>query len=53
MLDNTIQYQPGETPQRTLVLIKPDNFRFHGPAGQRDRLFLAHGLIHRRDQGAS
>ena len=32
MLDNTIAYQPGEMPQRTLVLIKPDNFRF--PTGR-------------------
>jgi len=28
VLENVITYQPGETPQRTLVLIKPDNFRF-------------------------
>jgi nucleoside diphosphate kinase len=28
IVDNTIGYAPGETPQRTLVLIKPDNFRF-------------------------
>ncbi len=28
LVENTIVYQPGETPQRTLVLIKPDNFRF-------------------------
>lgn len=28
VLDNVISYQAGETPQRTLVLIKPDNFRF-------------------------
>ena len=28
MLENTISYQSGETPERTLVLIKPDNFRF-------------------------
>lgn len=28
LLDNVISYQPGETPERTLVLIKPDNFRF-------------------------
>jgi len=28
VLENVIAYQPGETPQRTLVLIKPDNFRF-------------------------
>jgi nucleoside diphosphate kinase len=28
LLENVINYQPGEIPQRTLVLIKPDNFRF-------------------------
>src|ERR1043165_2626203 len=28
LMDKTIAYAPGETPQRTLVLIKPDNFRF-------------------------
>jgi nucleoside diphosphate kinase len=27
-LEKVIAYQPGETGQRTLVLIKPDNFRF-------------------------
>jgi nucleoside diphosphate kinase len=32
IVDDTIIYQPGETPQRTLVLIKPDNFRF--PTGR-------------------
>jgi len=32
LLENTIGYQAGETPQRTLVLIKPDNFRF--PTGR-------------------
>jgi nucleoside diphosphate kinase len=32
IVENTIPYQPGETPQRTLVLIKPDNFRF--PTGR-------------------
>jgi nucleoside diphosphate kinase len=32
LADNTIVYAPGETPQRTLVLIKPDNFRF--PTGR-------------------
>ena len=32
LADNTIVYTPGETPQRTLVLIKPDNFRF--PTGR-------------------
>ena len=28
LLENAIAYQPEESPQRTLVLIKPDNFRF-------------------------
>jgi len=28
IVDDTIGYAPGEKPQRTLVLIKPDNFRF-------------------------
>jgi nucleoside diphosphate kinase len=28
LVENTIAYQAGETPERTLVLIKPDNFRF-------------------------
>src|SRR5205823_4746424 len=32
LLEGTIPYQPGEKPQRTLVLIKPDNFRF--PTGR-------------------
>ena len=32
VVENTINYTPGETPQRTLVLIKPDNFRF--PTGR-------------------
>jgi nucleoside diphosphate kinase len=32
VLENVIGYQPTETPQRTLVLIKPDNFRF--PTGR-------------------
>ena len=32
LLENVIAYQPGEKPQRTLVLIKPDNFRF--PSGR-------------------
>ncbi len=32
IVQNTINYDPGETPQRTLVLIKPDNFRF--PTGR-------------------
>jgi len=28
LADMVLTYAPGETPQRTLVLIKPDNFRF-------------------------
>ncbi len=32
VLENVIAYQPGETPERTLVLIKPENFRF--PTGR-------------------
>ncbi len=32
VLTNVIAYQPGEKPERTLVLIKPDNFRF--PTGR-------------------
>ncbi|HEY1788241.1 MAG TPA: nucleoside-diphosphate kinase [Verrucomicrobiae bacterium] len=32
VLDNVITYPPTETPERTLVLIKPDNFRF--PTGR-------------------
>jgi len=32
VLENVIAYQPGESGQRTLVLIKPDNFRF--PTGR-------------------
>jgi nucleoside diphosphate kinase len=32
VLENVINYMPNEKPQRTLVLIKPDNFRF--PTGR-------------------
>jgi nucleoside diphosphate kinase len=32
VVDNVIAYGPGEKPQRTLVLIKPENFRF--PTGR-------------------
>jgi nucleoside diphosphate kinase len=32
LLEDTLAYQPGDKPQRTLVLIKPDNFRF--PTGR-------------------
>jgi nucleoside diphosphate kinase len=32
ILDNVVTYAPGETGERTLVLIKPDNFRF--PTGR-------------------
>jgi len=54
VLENTIAYQPGETPQRTLVLIKPENFRF--PTGRpgnmidffsRTGLFIVGVKVHR------
>jgi nucleoside diphosphate kinase len=32
IVENTLGYPPGEKPQRTLVLLKPDNFRF--PTGK-------------------
>lgn len=32
VLENVITYPPNDTPERTLVLIKPDNFRF--PTGR-------------------
>ena len=32
IMQDTITYAPGESPQRTLVLIKPDNFKF--PTGR-------------------
>ncbi|HWY78379.1 MAG TPA: nucleoside-diphosphate kinase [Verrucomicrobiae bacterium] len=32
IVENTLAYQSGDQPQRTLVLIKPDNFRF--PTGR-------------------
>ncbi len=32
VVENVIAYQPGDKPQRTLVLIKPENFRF--PSGR-------------------
>ena len=32
IVENVISYAPGELPERTLVLIKPDNFRF--PTGR-------------------
>src|SRR5438876_3338382 len=32
LAENVIPYQPGEKPQRTLVLLKPENFRF--PTGR-------------------
>ena len=30
MLNDSVEYRAGEKPERTLVLIKPDNFRFPG-----------------------
>jgi nucleoside diphosphate kinase len=54
LLENVIAYRPGETGQRTLVLIKPDNFRF--PTGRpgnvidffsRTGLFIVGIKVHR------
>src|SRR6266853_2912314 len=54
VLENVISYQPGEKPQRTLVLIKPENFRF--PTGRpgnmidffsRTGLFIVGVKLHR------
>ena len=54
LLEDTIAYQPGEKPQRTLVLIKPENFRF--PTGRpgnmidffsRTGLFIVGVKLHR------
>lgn len=53
-LENVIGYQPNEKPQRTLVLIKPENFRF--PTGRpgnmidffsRTGLFIVAVKVHR------
>ena len=54
VLENVITYPPGEVPERTLVLIKPDNFRF--PTGRpgnvidffsRTGLFIVAIKVHR------
>ena len=54
VLENVISYQPGDKPQRTLVLIKPENFRF--PTGRpgnmidffsRTGLFIVAVKVHR------
>src|SRR6266576_6549782 len=54
VLENVIPYQPGDKPQRTLVLIKPENFRF--PTGRpgnmidffsRTGLFIVAVKVHR------
>ena len=54
VLDNVIAYGPNEKPQRTLVLIKPENFRF--PTGRpgnmidffsRTGLFIVAVKVHR------
>src|SRR5215467_5360651 len=54
ILENVIGYQPGEKGQRTLVLIKPENFRF--PTGRpgnmidffsRTGLFIVAVKVHR------
>ena len=54
LLENVITYQSGEKPQRTLVLLKPENFRF--PTGRpgnmidffsRTGLFIVAVKVHR------
>jgi nucleoside diphosphate kinase len=54
VVENVIAYQPGEVPQRTLVLLKPENFRF--PTGRpgnmidffsRTGLFIVAVKVHR------
>ena len=45
LAENVITYPPGEKPQRTLVLIKPDNFRFpNGRPGNVIDFFSRTGL---------
>ncbi|MFO1499321.1 MAG: nucleoside-diphosphate kinase [Verrucomicrobiota bacterium] len=54
VLEDRINYLPGEKAQRTLVLIKPDNFRFPtGRPGNMIDFFSRTNPLHRRDQGAS
>jgi nucleoside diphosphate kinase len=46
VLENVISYAPGEAPERTLVLLKPDNFRFpSGRPGNMIDLFSRTGLF--------
>jgi nucleoside diphosphate kinase len=46
VLENVINYGPNEKPQRTLVLIKPENFRFPtGRPGNMIDLFSRTGLF--------
>ncbi len=46
VVDNAIAYEPSETPQRTLVLLKPDNFRFaSGRPGNMIDFFSRTGLF--------
>src|SRR3954467_3393918 len=54
VVENVIAYPPGEKPQRTLVLLKPENFRF--PTGRpgnrliifsRPALSIVGGKVHR------
>jgi nucleoside diphosphate kinase len=54
VLENVISYGPGEVPERTLVLLKPDNFKF--PSGRpgnmidffsRTGLFIVGIKVHR------
>lgn len=60
VLEDVIAYKPGEVPQRTLVLIKPENFRF--PTGRpgnmvdffsRTGLFIVGIKVHRMSVAAA
>ncbi|MEI9999246.1 MAG: hypothetical protein WDO13_08760 [Verrucomicrobiota bacterium] len=53
LLDKVVPTVSDPRHERTLVIIKPDNFKFpSGPAGQHPRHLLAHRPGHHRHQGA-
>ncbi|MCP5522838.1 MAG: nucleoside-diphosphate kinase [Verrucomicrobiales bacterium] len=46
VLENVVAYEPGEKPERTLVLLKPDNFKFaSGRPGNMIDFFSRTGLF--------
>ena len=53
-LENVVRYPKNAKVEQTLVLLKPDNFRFPSARpGQHRRHVLAHGPLHHRHQGPS